>query len=53
VVVTLTNALERRYSGLQGGYPVMFADEPEHEVLRRKAKILSMMYDWLPELIAV
>jgi hypothetical protein len=25
----------------------MFADEPEHEVLRRKAKILSTMYDWL------
>jgi hypothetical protein len=43
----LTNALERRYGGLQGGYPVMFADEPEHEVLRRKAKILSTMYDWL------
>jgi hypothetical protein len=32
----LTNALEQRYGGLQG-YPVMFADEPEHEVLRRKA----------------
>lgn len=25
----------------------MFADEPEHEVLGRKAKILSTMYDWL------
>jgi hypothetical protein len=29
----------------------MFADKPEHKVLRRKAKILSTMYDWLEYLV--
>lgn len=26
---------------------MLFADDSEHEMLRRKAKILSTMYDWL------
>ena len=46
----LTKALERRYGGMQGGYPVIFADESKDEALRRKAKILSTMYDWLEHL---
>jgi len=25
----------------------MFTDDPEHETRRRKARILSTMYDWL------
>ncbi|KAF1992975.1 hypothetical protein P154DRAFT_583255 [Amniculicola lignicola CBS 123094] len=43
----LTKALERRYGGLQRGYPQMFATSSEQEVLRRKAKILSTIYDRL------
>ena len=43
----LTKALKRRYGGLQGGYPVKLAGSSEYEVLRREAKILSKMYDWL------
>ena len=48
--IYLKKALERRYGGMQGGYPVIFANESEHKVLRRKAKILSTMYDWLEHL---
>jgi hypothetical protein len=43
----LTKALERRFGGLQGEYPQMFTDSSEQEVLRRKAKILSTIYNWL------
>jgi hypothetical protein len=32
---------------LQEGDPVIFADKPDHETLRRKTEILSTMYDWL------
>ena len=48
--IYLKKALKRRYGSMKGGYPVTFAEESEHEVLRRKAKILSTMYDWLAHL---
>ena len=48
--VFLIKALERRCGGPQGGYPIKFADEPEHEIQRREAKILSTMYNWLEHL---
>jgi hypothetical protein len=41
----LTKALERRYGGLQGEYPLILAKSSEHKVLRTKAEILSTMYD--------
>jgi hypothetical protein len=43
----LTRALQQRYGSSRRRYRERFADEPEHGMLRRKAKILSTMYDWL------